>query len=139
MELVQVCEDLLASSATGVDEFSERSPVVKSYKYLLESLRKEPFDPSPFLQRVLAAPRGTGGATVHEALAIDGSLSQPRHTLRVLACAKRDGRNVAALLEGVVDQRAGCVVAESSGRTVPTSTRSAPPADCSKSRFVQRG
>ena len=114
-------QKLMDLSTVALDQLVAESSALRSCKSLLECLRSEPFDRSLFLQRLMAAPRLGRGISVHDALRVTqeggSALPRPRESLRALADAKRDGRDVTSLLDSVVDLRAGCAIAESTGRT----------------------
>ena len=97
------------------------SATLRACQPLLEALRWDPFDPARFLQKLMVAPRSGYGVTVHDALLAghraSGAMPPPRDSLRALALAKHEGRSVAAILDGVIDRRAGCAIAESTGHT----------------------
>ena len=114
-------EDLVRLSGTEFHGLVAETPPLRSCKPLLECLRREPFDRSLFLQRLMVAPRTDRDISVHDALRLESAMAtalpRPRESLRALSNAKREGRDVASILDNVIDQRAGCAIAESTGRT----------------------
>lgn len=95
-------------------------PSVRPFNDVLLCFRSVPFDMALFLQRLMSAPRESRSRTVHAALGapvMPYFRPTPSESIRVLAHARSQGADIEAVLDGIIDCRAGSSIAQSSGRT----------------------
>ena len=88
----------------------------------LAALRHQPFDEALFLQHVLTLPRPRSGLTVHAAMGLCAVASPfagppPTSTLSALSRAAHQGTDIASILDGVADWRAGCGIGPATANT----------------------
>jgi hypothetical protein len=110
--------DLLALSQQQFSSLTGRSIELTEHRQLIECFRLNPFDYTRFLQKLMKAPRGDASSVLTALGGASASTpSVPSQSLRLLSAARQEGVDIHAVLDGISDSRAGCAVAQSTGKT----------------------